>query len=453
VVGALLKLMAELPSSLPEAPSREWLCRVFIPRLVQAQRVGTDLLVELLSRAARLLEPTPNVALLPDLQVPCLVVGPLRGHLDAARHVAGALAKHPLASVVFLGDYVDGGSFSAETLAVAAATLCALGPSRVALLRGRHEAFYPAPYRWTGSEARLDQALLARGDWAANGAADSALRAFFRSLQLCAVVHGRYFCCSGGPTPACATVAEINALDRTAAVGTAAAAPVVDIVASEPADEDEESLAAKEDVAFARNPEIGFGAVYTFAAACRFLQQNDLTSIVRGALMPLSADPPLVSLACRTSTGRYSPHDPGFRFLRSTPIGSPSTITLFSAPRLAGRAHNLGAVLWIKSGLAAVHQFEADLARGVQLPGPNGGRTAFDWSFDLMVRHLSDALQMMVADRSTPAEKREEYEAAENHDEAVRRAQIARFRRLCKHQKKNGDLADLAAVHRAGAAD
>jgi hypothetical protein len=418
--------------------TREWLCREWLPSISGGKTVSLRLFLELLERCTPLLEEQPNVVALSDTTIPVLVVGPLRGHTDVCRLLAATAGKHPALNVVFLGDYIDGGANSIEALSIPMATLLALGAKRVAVLRGHHEQLFPISQRLTGALARLDTDLRWRCEREDVDpvSTEATLRACFTAMPLAAVVHGRFFCCNGGPCPAHSLVADVNAVDRTAAVGTKEGAPVLDIVGSEPADEDDDALMLREGILYARNPELGYGAVYSFPAACQFLQRNDLTTILRGSLMPLHVDPPLVSLACRPSTGRHSVYDPGYRCYRSTPIGSPSTTSLFSAPRLGGRSHNLGAVAWVRAGVVSIHQFEADPSRGVQMPR-DSKRSAFEWSLPLMLAHIRSAVSWMAL--PDPGEGDEEG----GHAEAVLQSRVRRFRRLCKHQQKCGSLPEL----------
>eukprot|EP00672_Neobodo_designis_P018012 CAMPEP_0174845836 /NCGR_PEP_ID=MMETSP1114-20130205/11960_1 /TAXON_ID=312471 /ORGANISM="Neobodo designis, Strain CCAP 1951/1" /LENGTH=446 /DNA_ID=CAMNT_0016080091 /DNA_START=53 /DNA_END=1390 /DNA_ORIENTATION=- len=430
---------------------REWLCRRFLPSLAGGGTVTVPVFLRLLREC----RPTDAVAMqrLGDRERPVLVVGPLRGHTDVARTLALAAARNPLLCVVFLGDYVDGGRHSVEALSIALATRLALGADRVAVLRGRHEQLFPMPQKLTGAhEGRLDNDIrwravrfvanerLAKGlpisgeeataaEAELMGEMESAVRACFAAMPLAATVHSRFFCCAGGPTCGALTLDAVENLSPTAEFGKPAAGPVNDLTCSEAADEDEDALLSKDGAYFARNIEMGVGAVFSYAAACEFLKKNELHSIVRGSLMPLNADPPLVSIAFRHSTGKFSPSDPGFRFGRATPIGSPSTITLFSAPRLAGRAQNLGAVLWIANGVASVQQFDADPTRGVQLPHDHK-RSAFDWSMPLVVEHLASALSWMAT--PDPGESDDDKAPEEVDEERALQSRLARFRRLCK---------------------
>ncbi|EAN80144.1 protein phosphatase 4 catalytic subunit, putative [Trypanosoma brucei brucei TREU927] len=110
----------------------------------------------------------------------------------------------PDTSYVFMGDYVDRGYHSVETL-ILLLLLKVRYPDRITLLRGNHESrqitqvygFYDECYRKFGSATvwRLCTDL-------------------FDYMPLSAVVEGSVFCVHGGLSPHIATLDEIRALDR-----------------------------------------------------------------------------------------------------------------------------------------------------------------------------------------------------------------------------------------------
>ena len=61
--------------------------------------------------------------------------------------------------VVLLGDYIDGGVQSTETLAIVLLLRLCLPPSHVVLLKGRHELLFPVPKEWTAPLGRFDEEL------------------------------------------------------------------------------------------------------------------------------------------------------------------------------------------------------------------------------------------------------------------------------------------------------
>jgi len=91
-------------------------------------------LVQVLKAAEKILLSEPQILILRE---PVVIVGDLHGDLEAVLKITGRhLESYKL---VFLGDYVDRGNFSIETVSYLLA-LKLLYPERVFLLRGSHEA-------------------------------------------------------------------------------------------------------------------------------------------------------------------------------------------------------------------------------------------------------------------------------------------------------------------------
>ena len=104
---------------------------------------------------------------------------------------------------VFLGDYVDRGSFSAECV-LYLASLKVLLPRNIFLLRGNHESeklnknfnFYEE------FTQKYTQELFQK------------CQSMFNSMPLCAVVNAKYFCAHGGISPEAKILSEINKIKR-----------------------------------------------------------------------------------------------------------------------------------------------------------------------------------------------------------------------------------------------
>jgi diadenosine tetraphosphatase ApaH/serine/threonine PP2A family protein phosphatase len=91
-------------------------------------------LVPVLKAAEEVLLSEPQVLILRE---PVVIVGDLHGDLEAVLKITGRYLESY--KLVFLGDYVDRGNFSIETVSYLLA-LKLLNPERVFLLRGNHES-------------------------------------------------------------------------------------------------------------------------------------------------------------------------------------------------------------------------------------------------------------------------------------------------------------------------
>ena len=368
---------------------------------------------------------------------------------------------------VFLGDYVDGGHKSVTTLAL---VLLLVSANLATALTGRHEALYPVTDLVTGIFGRFDEELRLKcrkdlymqcgsaddGDnndepahcelseaertireMAAFDEIDQLVRSVFRGLPVAAVVAEKYFCICGGLTPKLQTLADFKRCGDEV---------IAQSVLSDPMDDDDEYQ--DHELVFATNMEKMEGFIYSFDAACHFLHDAGLLSIIRCNSFVLNRDTPGTNSCGRPWHYQYSPFDSGYRLFRKMPThGTPSTITIFSCPSYCGVNQNLGTYVVIEpsSGksrgvpLLNIRQFAGPKNLEGQPPGalPN----AFSWAQPLLVAWLLSALQHITADDAEPVG---EPGAALTEEEA----KVIRFRRLCTLLKSKGQLDALP-----GAAD
>jgi serine/threonine-protein phosphatase PPG1 len=166
----------------------------------------------------------------------------------------------PHTNYLFLGDYVDRGLFSVETISLLTC-LKLRYPNRVTLIRGNHESravtqsygFYQECVRKYDGSAQV---------W-------HYFTSMFDFLTLTAVIDNQIFCVHGGLSPSIHTLDQIKVIDRFREIPHEG--PMADLVWSDPdADKDD----------FAISPR---GAGYTFGAAVvkQFLHLNDMNHILR----------------------------------------------------------------------------------------------------------------------------------------------------------------------------
>ena len=165
----------------------------------------------------------------------------------------------PHTNYLFLGDYVDRGLFSVETISLLTC-LKLRYPSRVNLIRGNHESrgvtqsygFYAECVRKYGNP----------NVW-------HYFTSMFDFLTLTAVIDDKIFCVHGGLSPSIHSIDQIKIIDRFREIPHEG--PMADLVWSDPDQEKDE---------FSISPR---GAGYTFGAAVvkKFLQVNNMNHILR----------------------------------------------------------------------------------------------------------------------------------------------------------------------------
>merc|ERR1719321_659653 len=164
---------------------KSWLPEAAVRRLCDTAR---DILVE-----------EGNI---PNVDCPVTVVGDLHGQFRDLLEIFKTMGRAPETNYVFLGDYVDRGSQSVETIQLLVA-LKVRYPSRVTLLRGNHES------RQIGQVYGFyDEVVFKYG----NANVWNYFTDLFDYLPLGCLIGGKIFCTHGGLSPTLDTQNEIRAL-------------------------------------------------------------------------------------------------------------------------------------------------------------------------------------------------------------------------------------------------
>ncbi|QBM89465.1 serine/threonine-protein phosphatase PPG1 [Metschnikowia aff. pulcherrima] len=167
------------------------------PRLLPEETVH-----ELCHQLKTQLLAVPNIM---SLSSPCTVVGDIHGQFHDLLEVFKIGGAPPTTNFLFLGDYVDRGYYSVETMSLLIA-LQLRYPSRVALIRGNHElrtittnyGFYTEILNKYNGSLKV---------W--NYFTD-----LFDFLPLGATIDGKIFATHGGLLPSCQQLDQIRIVDR-----------------------------------------------------------------------------------------------------------------------------------------------------------------------------------------------------------------------------------------------
>ncbi|KAL0218521.1 hypothetical protein P9112_004174 [Eukaryota sp. TZLM1-RC] len=313
---------------------------------VMEQRLSISDARRLLEITASKLSQEPNLL---NITSPLTIVGDLHGQFyDLVKlfDIAGApTCNHKF---LFLGDYVDRGSFSTETLFY----LCSLKlafPDSVYLLRGNHEC-------------RQMSSVFMFADEVAFKYQDSTLFedfvSFFKTLPLACVVDKRFFCLHGGISKDIKYVTDINKLNRFVEIPEEGL--LCDLLWADPREE----LTNE----FQPNSSRGVSCFFNFNATCKFLERNSLLSIVRGH---------------EAQSSGYKLH----KLHKKTHF--PVTITVFSCPNYVDSYGNKGAYLSINKGSVNFKQF-SEASHPYFLPG---FLDCFTWSLPFVAESMSSLLE------------------------------------------------------------
>jgi len=172
-----------------------------IEQLYRGEMLSEATMKELCERMKELLMNESNVL---SIKSPVTVVGDVHGQFFDVLELFKVGGRPPDTNYLFLGDYVDRGRHSVETISL---LLCLKlrWPERISLLRGNHESraitqtygFYAECVRKYGSPFVWKQ-----------------VTDVFDYLSLAAVIDSRIFAVHGGLSPAISTIDQIRVLDR-----------------------------------------------------------------------------------------------------------------------------------------------------------------------------------------------------------------------------------------------
>ena len=173
-----------------------------IEDLYNCKYLPEDEVKDLCSKAKELFVKEPNIQI---VHCPVTVCGDIHGQFHDLLELFKVGGYAPDTNYLFLGDYVDRGCFSVESVSLLLA-LKLKYPNRIYLLRGNHESrqtsqmygFYDECFKKYGNNP---------GIW-------NTFMDLFDFLPLCALIENKILCLHGGLSPNIQTLEEINQLDR-----------------------------------------------------------------------------------------------------------------------------------------------------------------------------------------------------------------------------------------------
>ena len=191
----------------------------------------------------------------------CLIMGDLHGHILDLFRVLRKFGPPPKTNYVILGDLVDRGEFSLETVTLVF-VLKALYPKNVYIVRGNHE--FPAMFQYHGFSAQVE-------DMYGNHMVTYAFANAFSFLPFGALVFGKILCVHGGIGKGFTCITQLD--DVTRPVVNYDYDPVISCVWSDPKNDVGEGFI-----------ESTRGIAYFFGkqALNNFLNTQGLTLLVRG---------------------------------------------------------------------------------------------------------------------------------------------------------------------------
>jgi len=228
-----------------------------IEQLLRGEMLNESNLLELCEKVKLQLLEEPNIIL---IKAPVTVVGDIHGQFYDLLEIFEVGGKIPDTNYLFLGNYVDRGSFSVETFSL---LLCfkLRYPHRVVLLRGNHESkpiaeiygFYTECMRKYGN-VKI---------W-------KCFTEVFNYLSIAAIIDDKILCLHGGLSQHITSLDQIRVLDRFQDVSESGF--LTEILWADP-DQEKEGY----------NPSPrGMGFTFGQDAVQKFFKTNNLEHLVRG---------------------------------------------------------------------------------------------------------------------------------------------------------------------------
>jgi serine/threonine-protein phosphatase 2B catalytic subunit len=210
----------------------------------------------------------------------------------------------------------------------------------------------------------------------------------FDTLPLAAVMNEQFLCIHGGISPAITTLDDIKFIDRFGEPPQHG--PMCDILWADPMDEPANSETTD---LFKFNEIRGCSWVFSYRAACEFIQRNNLLSIIRA----------------------HEAQDNGYKMhKKSEETGFPTVITLFSAPNYLDAYGNKAAILRYEADIMNIRQFNHS-PHPYWLPN---FMNVFAWSLPFVAEKVAEMLLEILECVD------DEEEGKELSDKEKRRSQI-----------------------------
>jgi len=319
--------------------------------------LAQECLLDLLKRGSDLFAKEPNLLKLND---PITVVGDIHGQFYDLVKLLEVGGPPGDGQYIFLGDYVDRGSFSIESTALLFAYKIA-HPKRVRMLRGNHECRQMTTFFNFREECeyKYDESVY------------NAFMDAFDTLPLAATINGKFLAVHGGLSPDLQSLKGITGLDRFQEPPREG--PLCDIIWSDPYEKDDQpgKKGKSKDDWFIPNQVRGCSYFYTFDYVNRFLQKNSLLSVIRAHEAQLE----------------------GYKMHKTNPTtGFPSVITIFSAPNYCDVYNNKGAILKFDNSTLNVLQFNCS-PHPYHLPN---FMDVFTWSMPFVIEKVTEMLYYIL---------------------------------------------------------
>lgn len=314
-------------------------------------RVGKSECLEIIMQATTLLLSETNLL---ELMDPVTIVGDIHGQFYDLLRIFELGGQLEDTKYLFLGDYVDRGSFSIEVILLLYSIKLNF-PKRVFLLRGNHECRQMSSFFNFRSECLYKYDLEVY----------DAIMASFDALPIACIVNNKFIAVHGGISPELVSMQDIINLERVTEPPRSGL--FCDLLWSDPVDNDSGQLTER----FKANEVRGCSYCYGSVAVNNFLKKSKLLSVLRAHEVQIDG---------------YKMH----KWNGST--GFPVVITIFSAPNYCDVYNNKGAVVKFNNNVLNIQQYNYTVHPYIL---PNF-MDIFSWSVPFVIEKVLEMLYEMI---------------------------------------------------------
>jgi diadenosine tetraphosphatase ApaH/serine/threonine PP2A family protein phosphatase len=229
-----------------------------IEDLQQGKHLLESQLIDIFTKLIEIMSDEDNLLL---LEAPINVIGDVHGQLFDVFNMMDTIKENGLENnkFLFLGDFVDRGHFSIETIAYLA-LLKIRKPDEIFLLRGNHES--PAINQMYGFFNDCVQLYGSTAIWSLANKA-------FQYFPLAAIISNKYFCVHGGLSPELRFADQLYSINRVCDISETGI--MADLTWSDPMEEAKKWTKSKR----------GSGYIFGRNETEEFLRNNKLEMVVR----------------------------------------------------------------------------------------------------------------------------------------------------------------------------
>lgn len=322
--------------------------------LLREGRLKVEDVIDIIHKASDIFRKEPALLKLKD---PITVVGDIHGQYYDFVKLLEVGGEPNATQYIFLGDYVDRGSYSFEVCLLLFAFKINF-PKRVWMLRGNHECRQMTAFFNFRDEC----------EHKLNIEVYDAFMEAFDTLPLAAVINGKFLGIHGGLSPEFKTLDQVNKIDRFKEPPKDGI--FCDLLWSDPS-EDKDTDSPRQMEPYIKNEVRGCSWFFSYQAAMNFSQKNSLLSIIR---------------AHEAQIEGYKMHK------TNQATGFPTVITIFSAPNYCDVYNNRAAVLKFNNNTLNILQFNVS-PHPYHLPN---FMDVFTWSMPFVFEKVTEILYRVL---------------------------------------------------------